>query len=144
MSRGPVVCGTTTDKSRNTSPYLHVYVVTAILPTKTQVEVSLCFIRHLWSSKGNQLYLLSCITLFKTIVSISLYKRYKKINGKVKKEHNSTVTNQLSSHLQSKEPIKLLVGSWLVRWVRGFQRDSLLGQQQWTFTGILWHLDIAL
>ena len=54
LSRGPVVCETTTDKSRDTGPYLHVYVVTVILPTKTHVEVSLCFVRHLWSSKGNQ------------------------------------------------------------------------------------------
>ena len=43
LSRGPVVCETTTDKSRDTGPYLHVYVVTVILPTKTHVEVSLCF-----------------------------------------------------------------------------------------------------
>ena len=93
LSRGPVVCETTTDKSRDTGPYaipdaifdpqreltekdcrewklttvdsqerstwrssvrsaiyLHVYVVTSILPTKTHVE----FVRHLWSSKGNQ------------------------------------------------------------------------------------------
>ena len=28
------------DKSRDTGPYLHVYVVTVILPTKTHVEVS--------------------------------------------------------------------------------------------------------
>ena len=54
LSRGPVVCETTTDKSRNTGPYLHVYVVTVILPAKTHVEVSLCFVRHLWFSKGNQ------------------------------------------------------------------------------------------
>ena len=47
LSRGPVVCETTTDKSRDTGPYLHVYVVTVILPTKTHVEVSLCFVRHL-------------------------------------------------------------------------------------------------
>ena len=42
---------------------------------------------------------------------LSLYKRYKKNNGKVKIELNSPVTNQLSSHLQLKEPMKLLVGS---------------------------------
>ena len=57
-------------------------------------------------------YLLSCVTLFK---QLSLYKRYINNNGKVKKkkkkELNSPVTNQLSSHLQLKEPIKLLVGS---------------------------------
>ena len=47
MSRGQVVCGTATDKSRDTGPYLHVYVVTVILPTKTGFEVSLCFVRHL-------------------------------------------------------------------------------------------------
>ena len=47
MSRGPVVCETTTDKSRDTGPYLHVYAVTVILPTKTHVEVSLCFVRHI-------------------------------------------------------------------------------------------------
>ena len=52
--------------------------------------------------------LLSCVTLFK---QLSLYKRYTNNNGKVKKELNSTVTNQLSSYLQLKEPIKLLVGS---------------------------------
>ena len=40
---GPVSCETTTDKSRNTGPYLHVHVVTVILPTKTHVE----FVRHL-------------------------------------------------------------------------------------------------
>ena len=34
---------TTTDKSGDTGPYLHVYVVTIILPTKTHVE----FVRHL-------------------------------------------------------------------------------------------------
>ena len=33
MSRRQVVCETTTDKSRDTGPYLHVYVVTVILPT---------------------------------------------------------------------------------------------------------------
>ena len=53
LSRGPVVCETTTDKSRDTGPYC-TYVVTVILPTKTHVEVSLCFARHLWSSRGNQ------------------------------------------------------------------------------------------
>ena len=31
---GPVVCEMTTDKSRDTGPYLHVYVVTVILPTR--------------------------------------------------------------------------------------------------------------
>ena len=41
---------------------------------------------------------------------LSLYKGIKK-NGKVKKESNSPVTNQLTSLLQLKEPIKLLVGS---------------------------------
>ena len=50
LSRGLVVCETTTDKSRDTGQYLHVYVETVILPTKTHVE----FVRHLWSSKGNQ------------------------------------------------------------------------------------------
>ena len=64
--------------------------------------------------RETNLYLLSCVTLFK---QLSLIKRYTNNNGKVKKELNSTVTNQLSSHLQLKEPIKLLVGSWLVRWV---------------------------
>ena len=38
MSGGPVVCETTTDKSRDTGPYLPVYVVKVILPTKTCVE----------------------------------------------------------------------------------------------------------
>ena len=57
--------------------------------------------------RETNLYLLSCVTLFK---QLSLYKRYTNNNGKVKKK-NSTVTNQLSSHLQLKEPIKLLVGS---------------------------------
>ena len=53
--------------------------------------------------RETNLYLLSCVTLFK---QLSLYKRYtNKVNGKVKKELNSTVTNQLSSHLQLKEPI---------------------------------------
>ena len=37
MSQG----STTTDKSRDMGPYLHIYVVTVILPTKTFVEVSL-------------------------------------------------------------------------------------------------------
>ena len=37
---GPVVCETTTDKSRDTGPHLHVYIVTDILPKKkTRVEV---------------------------------------------------------------------------------------------------------
>ena len=55
------------------------------------------------------LYLLSCVTLFK---QLSLYKRYINNNSKVKKkELNSPVTNQLSSHLQLKEPIKLFVGN---------------------------------
>ena len=54
------------------------------------------------------LYLLSCVTLFK---QLSLYKRYINNNGKVKNELNSPVTNQLSSRLQLKEPIKLFVGS---------------------------------
>ena len=64
--------------------------------------------------RQTNLYLLSCVTLFK---QLSLYKRYINNNGKVKKkkELNSPVTNQLSSHLQLKEPIKLLVSSWLVR-----------------------------
>ena len=44
---GSGICETTTDKSMDTGPYLHVYVVTVILPTKTHVEVSLCFVRHL-------------------------------------------------------------------------------------------------
>ena len=60
------------------------------------------------------LSLLSCVTLFK---QLSLYKKYINNNGKVKKELNSPVTNQLSSYLQLKEPIKLFVCSWLVRWV---------------------------
>ena len=39
---------TTTDKSSDTGMrVLHVYVVIVILPTKTRVEVSLCFVRHL-------------------------------------------------------------------------------------------------
>ena len=59
------------------------------------------------------LSLLSCVTLFK---QLSLYKKYINNNGKVKKL-NSPVTNQLSSYLQLKEPIKLFVCSWLVRWV---------------------------
>ena len=54
LSWGPVVCEMRTYKSRDTGPYLHVYVATVILPTKTHVEVSLCCVRHLWSSKGNQ------------------------------------------------------------------------------------------
>ena len=58
--------------------------------------------------RETNLHLLSCVTLFK---QLSLYKRYKKNNGKLKKELNSPVKNQLSSHLQLKEPIKLLVGS---------------------------------
>ena len=33
MSRRHVVCERTTDKSRDTGPYLHVYVVTVILLT---------------------------------------------------------------------------------------------------------------
>ena len=49
--------------------------------------------------RETNLYLLSCVTLFK---QLSLYKRYINNNGKVKKELNSTVTNQLSSHLQLK------------------------------------------
>ena len=61
--------------------------------------------------RETNLYLLSCVTLFK---KLSLYLDN---NGKVKKELNSPVTNQLSSHLKLKEPIKLFVGSWLVRWV---------------------------
>ena len=44
------------------------------------------------------------------MLQLSLYKGIKK-NGKVKIERNSPVTNQLSSRLQLKEPIKLLVGS---------------------------------
>ena len=53
--------------------------------------------------RETNLYLLSCVILFK---QLSLYKRYINNNGKVK-----TVTNQLSSHLQLKGPIKLFVGS---------------------------------
>ena len=64
--------------------------------------------------RETNLYLLSWVTLFK---QLSFYKRNKKNKGKVKKELNSPVTNQLSSHLQLKEPIKLLIDSWLVRWV---------------------------
>ena len=56
--------------------------------------------------RETNLHLLSCFTLFK---QLSL--RYINNNGKVKKELNSPVTNQLSSHLQLKEPIKLFVGS---------------------------------
>ena len=51
MSRGPVVCETTTYKSMYTGMRvrnLHAYLVTVILPTKTRVEVSLCFVRHLY------------------------------------------------------------------------------------------------
>ena len=58
--------------------------------------------------RETNLYLLSCVILFK---QLSLYKRYINNNGKVKKELNSPVTNQLSSHLQLKEPIKPFVGS---------------------------------
>ena len=59
--------------------------------------------------RETNLYLLSCVTLFK---QLSLYKRYINNNGKVKKkEITSPVTNQLSSHLQLKEPIKLSVGN---------------------------------
>ena len=64
---GPVVCETTTDKYRGAGPYLHVYVVTVILPTKTCVEVSLCFV--------------ICIYFYTIETSISLYKRYKIFNG---------------------------------------------------------------
>ena len=64
--------------------------------------------------RETNLSLLSCVTLFK---QLSLYKKYINNNGKVKKELNSPVTNQLSSYLQLKEPIKLFVCSWLVRWV---------------------------
>ena len=61
--------------------------------------------------RETNLYFLSCVTLFK---QLSLYKRYinRPNNGKVKKkEVNSPVTNQLCSHLQLQEPIKLFVGS---------------------------------
>ena len=55
------------------------------------------------------LYLLSCVTLFK---QLNLNKRYINNNGKVKKkELNLPVTNQLSSYLQLNDPIKLFVGS---------------------------------
>ena len=37
MSRGPVACEITTDKSRDTGPYLHVYVVKGFLPAKTRL-----------------------------------------------------------------------------------------------------------
>ena len=47
VSGDPVVCETTTDKSMDMGPYLHIYVVTVILPTKTHIEVSLCFVGHL-------------------------------------------------------------------------------------------------
>ena len=43
--------------------------------------------------------------------TIQAYTKGIKNNGKVKNEHNSHVTNQLSSHRQLKEPIKLLVDS---------------------------------
>ena len=56
--------------------------------------------------RETNLYLLACVTLFK---QLSLCKRYINNNGKVKKELNSPVTNQLSSYLQLKEPIKLFV-----------------------------------
>ena len=58
--------------------------------------------------RETNLDLLSCVTLFK---QLSFNTKGIKNNGKVKKELNSPVTNQLSSHLQLKEPIKLLVGS---------------------------------
>ena len=58
--------------------------------------------------RETNLYLLSCVILF---IQLSLYKRYINNNGKVKKELNSPVTNQLSSHLQLKEPIKIFDGS---------------------------------
>ena len=58
--------------------------------------------------RETNLYLLSCVILFK---QLSLYKRYINNNGKVKKELNSPVTNQLSSHLQLKEPIKYLTAA---------------------------------
>ena len=45
---GLVGCKAVNDMSRDAGPYLHVYVhVTVILPTKTRVEVLLCFVRHL-------------------------------------------------------------------------------------------------
>ena len=53
LSRGQVVCETTTDMFRDTSPYLHVYVITVILPTKTHVEVSLCFVCHICTGLGD-------------------------------------------------------------------------------------------
>ena len=55
--------------------------------------------------RENNLYLLSCVTLFK---QLSVYKRYINNNGKVKKELNSPVTNHLSYHLQLKEPFMLI------------------------------------
>ena len=58
--------------------------------------------------EDNKVSIYLSVTLFK---QLSLYKRYTNNNGKVEKELNSTVTNQLSSHLQLKEPIKLLVDS---------------------------------
>ena len=46
-----------------------------------------------------------------TIQTIKLIQKGLNNNGKVKKERYSPVTNQLSSHLQFKEPIKLFVGN---------------------------------
>ena len=58
--------------------------------------------------RETNLYLLSWVTLFK---QLSLYKRYISNNGKVKKELNSPVTNQLSSHLQLKEQLNYLLAA---------------------------------
>ena len=44
MSRGPVVIKTTTDKSVDTGPYLHVYVLKFILPTKTSIPGNIIFV----------------------------------------------------------------------------------------------------
>ena len=57
--------------------------------------------------KGNQ----SVFTAWHASHYSNNYTKGLKNNGKVKKELNSPVTNQLSSHPQLKVPIKLLVGS---------------------------------
>ena len=111
LSRGPVVSEATTDKSMDTGPYLHVYEVIVYFTDKNSCWSFTSLRPPSLIRKGEtNLYLLSCVTLFKQL-SI-------KNNGKEKKEeHNSPVTNHLSSHLQLKT-IKLRIDSWWVSIVK--------------------------
>ena len=61
MSRGPVVCETTTDKSKSVPAPI---CSNSYLPTKTDVEVSLCLLQRLvWNKLAEHKWRFACVAM---------------------------------------------------------------------------------